>query len=1259
MDKDDKSDDIIRSLFKSRELYRILFEDASEAIFFTHNSKIIDCNTSALLLFGYTKKTDMVGLNLFDFSPEQQDHENDSLEKVQRLISVVSWENPQKFQWKYKKSTGVLFETEVAINTFEYGNRPYLQISIHEFSPEDDVKKKLIQAESLLRSMIEIVPQPLFIKDDQFIYTICNQAFADYLGKTRDEIIGSTVYQISEPDKAKAYQEADMELFNSGKTQIYESKVRAQDGTDRDVIFRKNIITNQEGTKLGIIGLIEDVTEYKKAREELIETELKYKKMFENVQDVFYRTNLNGIITEISPSIARYSKYVHTDIIGQPIEDFYVNPADRELLLHEIQEKGEALDFEVLLKGLNNQAIYSSVNAHFTYDDAGNVTGIEGTIRELTERKQAEEKLKLSLSLLQATLDSTADGILVVDRTGKITSYNKQFKQIFNHTDEILEAGEDANAIKSVLCQLKDPDQFVSKIQYLYDHPELESFDTIELKDGRILERFSCPQRLEGEPIGRVWNFRDITERKSTEQQLSLMAHTLKSINESISITDTSNQILLVNKAFAKTYGYTDEKELIRQDISIVRPTDFDPGIGNQILTTTANTGWQGEILNRRKDGTIFPISLSSSVVQNENGEILGMVGVAIDITERKQAEKALQESESRYRLLIENQGEGIGIVDLNEKFVFVNPAAELIFGVEPGDLVNRELKEFMAPEQYDRILQESEKRSKLIKSTYEIDIITPNGIRKNILITATPQTNDAGVFFGTFGVFRDITARKRTEDALRAKEAHLSTLIQTIPDLIWLKDTNGVYLTCNKTFEQFFGAKEAEIVGKTDFDFVNRELAESFRENDRKVMAAGKPIINEEWITFASDGHLALLETIKTPMRDDKGVITGVLGIGHNITNRKQAEDKLRESELKYRTLIESMPDGVYRSTPEGRFVEINPAMVKLLGYASKEELMSIDINTQLYFNAEDRKKLVLEVNPADLDIYPIKKKDGSAVWVEDHGWYVKDENGKIIFHEGISRDVTDRKLAEMQMHKYSEELEKLNATKDKFFSIIAHDLKSPFNSITGLSEIMKDEAKHLDIATIEQYAAIIYSTAKNTFRLLENLLDWARVQQSQMSFHPIPLILKATTDEVIELMVEKANSKMIALINFIPENLTITADEDMLKTIIRNLISNALKFTSIGGKVSVKAVSKENSTEISVEDTGTGIKPEDISKIFNLGSSFSKRGTENEKGTGLGLLLCKEFVEKHGGEIWVESEEGKGCTFTFSINRSESLTK
>ncbi len=863
-----------------------------------------------------------------------------------------------------------------------------------------------------------------------------------------------------------------------------------------------------------------------------------------------------------------------------------------------------------------------------------------------TKQKKAEEKLKQTISLLQATLDSTADGILVVDLSGNIISYNKQFKTIFDISEEILESRDDNAAIGAVLSQFKDPDQFLSKVLYLYDHPEKESFDSLELIDGRVLERFSCPQRLDEKPIGRVWNFRDVTIRKRAEQQLHLMSHTIKSINESISITDINDRILFVNAAFLKTYGYSEE-DLIGQHISILRSSNNDQEVISQIIDLTKSSGWQGEIMNRRKDGSDFPISLSTTVVRDENGEILGMVGVAIDISERKLAEKALQESEKRYRLLIENQSEGISIVDPNENFTFANPAAEVIFGVQPGELLNRNLKEFVAPEQFNKILEESSKRIRNIKSTYEVDIITPSGKRKNLLVAVTPQMNDKGQFAGSFSISRDITDLKKAEELKLISEKRYRDLIDTMPDGVYRSTPEGKFVEVNPAMVKMLGYESREELMSID---INTQLY--FDPADRESLVLQEKL--EEMGVYRlkkKDGSEIWVEDHGWYLTNETDEVIFHEGVMRNITDRKKADESLQLSEKRYRDLIDTMPDAVYRSTSDGHFVEVNPAMVKMLGYEGKEELMAIDIKTQLYFDPADRESIALQEELEEMGIFRLKKKDGSEIWFEDHGWYVTDKTGKVIFHEGVMRDITDRRTSDLQLQKYSDELQELNATKDKLFSIIAHDLKSPFNSIIGLSEIIKDEARHIDIDTIEQYAGVIYSTSQQTFTLLENLLDWARIQQSQITFRPVSIVFKEVVGDIFELLIEKANSKKIALMNQIPDKLIVTADLDMLKTILRNLVSNALKFTSSNGKVEIIANVLSGEIEIAVKDNGTGIKKEDLEKLFKVGSNYSRRGTENESGTGLGLMLCKEFAEKHGGKIWVESEEGKGSTFKFTL--------
>ena len=375
----------------------------------------------------------------------------------------------------------------------------------------------------------------------------------------------------------------------------------------------------------------------------------------------------------------------------------------------------------------------------------------------------------------------------------------------------------------------------------------------------------------------------------------------------------------------------------------------------------------------------------------------------------------------------------------------------------------------------------------------------------------------------------KQIVLRKAAEKALKSSETHLRTLVQTIPDLIWLKDSNGVYITCNKQFEKFFGAKEDEIIGKTDYDFVDRELADSFRINDKKAMEACGPSMNEEWITFADGGDRALLETIKVPMTDDEGNLIGVLGISRNITQRKLAEDEIK---LK---------------------------------------------NEQLLLSQEDREKM---------------------------------------------------------------------------FSIIVHDLKTPFNSFLGMTQLLSEELHSFTQEEIKEMAASMKTSAESLYALLENLLLWARSKRGMIPFNPALIELLPVVREGAEMMEEPAKIKNITIEIDINEDIAVLADNNILQTIIRNLVSNAVKFTLPGGHVILKAKSKDNSSvEVSVEDTGIGMSREILDNLFKPGSHTGRKGTEGESSSGLGLIVCNDFVKMLGGKLEIESEQGKGSRFFFSL--------
>lgn len=228
---------------------------------------------------------------------------------------------------------------------------------------------------------------------------------------------------------------------------------------------------------------------------------------------------------------------------------------------------------------------------------------------------------------------------------------------------------------------------------------------------------------------------------------------------------------------------------------------------------------------------------------------------------------------------------------------------------------------------------------------------------------------------------------------------------------------------------------------------------------------------------------------------------------------------------------------------------------------------------------------------------------------------------------------------------------LRELNATKDKFFSIISHDLKSPFNGILGFSNILLEQIRNKDYDGIEEYGTIIHESSKRAMNLLINLIEWSRVQSGRMDFNPEYVEISSLLKSIYEISNVAAVEKSIRLTREIPKHVSVLLDKDMISIVIRNLISNAIKFTHPGGEIILRAELVNNQLQVSVKDNGVGISAENVSRLFRIEEAYSVQGTNNEKGTGLGLILCKEFVEKHQGKIWVESEPGKGSTFYFTI--------
>jgi two-component system, cell cycle sensor histidine kinase and response regulator CckA len=486
----------------------------------------------------------------------------------------------------------------------------------------------------------------------------------------------------------------------------------------------------------------------------------------------------------------------------------------------------------------------------------------------------------------------------------------------------------------------------------------------------------------------------------------------------------------------------------------------------------------------------------------------------------------------------------------------------------------------------------------------------------------------------------------------LRQAEAHLKTLIHTIPDVVWLKNPDGVYMACNRRMEHFLGAKEADIIGKTDYDFIDKNLADFFRRKDCETIAADKPSINEGEVTFAEDGHRELLETIKTPMYDEQGRLIGLLGIGHNITARRQAQEKLRESEERFRQAIEFSPVPMAIATTDGRFLYRNREFPLRYGY-TLEDTPSIEQWALLAFPErayresclaqwnEDVVQALRAGGATPTREYTITSKDGTLRQVEIVTRPLHDMSVSVL------NDVTERRALESQLR----QAQKMEAI-GQLAGGIAHDFNNILSAIIGFTDLSlrqttNNPALHNDLTEVRK-------AADRATDLVRHILTFSRKQHQEK----LPLQAFLIVKEALKLLRASIPST-IEIRQDIASKSAILADPTQIHQMVMNLCTNAYHAMKEKGGVmavtlcetDINQAGVDSGIEIppgrylklSVSDTGCGMNSDTLSRIFE--PYFTTK--EKDMGTGLGLAVVHGIVKEHQGRISVYSEPGLGTTF------------
>jgi len=660
------------------------------------------------------------------------------------------------------------------------------------------------------------------------------------------------------------------------------------------------------------------------------------------------------------------------------------------------------------------------------------------------------------------------------------------------------------------------------------------------------------------------------------------------------------------------------------------------------------------------------------------------------EINELRQSEEKVRKSCEKYKIAYMNSPDAININRLSDgMYVSVNDGFTKILGYTENDAIGRsslEMNIWVNPEDRENLVKELESGGNV--KDYEADFLSKTGNIVPGLLSASLIDLDGVPHILT--VVRDITVSKKAEEALAKEQFLINSLMNNLSDHVYFKDLNSKFIRTNKSHAISFGLSDPKhVIGKSDFDFFTEQAANQAFEDEQAIIKTGQSILKEEKLT-RKDCSDVWFSAMKMPLRDNDGKIIGTFGISRDITGRKRSElenyalfeiiqgitstDKLDEL---LKLIHNSLGKVVYA---DNCFVALKDQTSGLFSFPYfVDKVDTTPIPTSMGKSCSDyvfrtvkplllnQKKFDRLVEQGEVELIgsnspswigiPLQtpsKVIGVLVLQHYEKENVYSEND-LKFLVSIGNQIAiaiERKKAEEEISFKNEQLQLINAEKDKFFSIIAHDLRGPLSAFVDATQILTEEIQNMDLEEIKDITMSMKTSASNIYGLLENLLEWSRLRRGAMDFVPENLNLKKKIEASIDVLSESAREKGIGLTISVPCELEIRADIHMFDTIIRNLISNAIKFTISGGKVIVTAnYNGDHYIVVKISDSGIGMAPELRNKLFQIDEKTSRPGTEGETSTGLGLLLCKEFIEKHGGKIWVESSVGQGSTFSFSL--------
>jgi PAS domain S-box-containing protein len=854
---------------------------------------------------------------------------------------------------------------QFSIEPLMLNGKKHLILALHDNTQRKKAEEEKLKTEKRYRSLIEHAPDGIVLIDNRGEMKFASNSAIRMFGYGERELNTLNPTTLTHPDDLQMVLAALSDVSaNPDKVLTLEYRFKHSDGAWHWIQSTFSNLLSDKSVEAIVINF-RDINESVIAAEALKQSEHKYRLLADNVSDVIWTMDKDFKYTYISPSIYQLRGLTQEEAINESFETSMTEESlqkVREQIINSLNEISSKKNnnpsiLDIQQKHKDGTLIWVEISVRYIYDSNDERIGAVGVSRDVTKRKLAEAELKESRQQLMDIIDFLPDATFVIDNERKVIAWNKAIEEMTGVSKtEMIGKGNHAYSIpfygkrQRLLLDLIDTDDNELKARYSNFYRKGDSISAEifapELFEGKgaFLSNISAPLlNSNGDRLGYIESIRDITESRKAVQALKESEEKYRSMVNLLPdavFIHSEGKILFANTAALKMVGIKSLKQLTTRTIlEFVHPdsANFARKRINQILLTGKPSSFAEEKIITTDNQTIevevigIPVTyLGKPAIQT----------IARDITLRKKAEQEIKLRDELLHLTGDMAKVGGWEFDADTKQGTWTDEVARIHDLPADALTNAEIGLSFYKNESRIKINEAIQAAIDHGTPYdlELEMTSAKGIKKWVRTMGVPVMEGNKVI-KIRGIYQDITNRKEDELILENERLRLRTLIKTIPDLIWLKDPEGKYLLCNPIFESFIGIPETDILGKTDFDFGNHELAEISRQRDIKLMSLNNPVIYEEWGTRKSDGQQRLIETIKTPMFDTEGKLIGILGVGRDITQYYQSQESLREREEIYSTIVNQAYDAIVLVDIEtGEFLEFNEAACSRLGYTREE---------------------------------------------------------------------------------------------------------------------------------------------------------------------------------------------------------------------------------------------------------------------------------------------------------------------------------